>query len=218
MHRPIAPRAVLARAVRRSAPLAAGAAVCLAIPSATSLEGVDVALGNALRAAGPATAESVTVLGAVDTAILVGVAAGALLLVLGHVRAAVALAPALPLSQGVVDLLKGAIERPRPEANAWLAEAAGWSAPSGHSATAMVLWATLALALARWCRPPLARGVLVAAAALVVAAVGLSRVALGAHYPSDVLAGWLVGAVLVVVCWELSGLVGRRTTRASAAR
>ncbi|MFD8706529.1 phosphatase PAP2 family protein [Kitasatospora sp. NPDC059648] len=82
--------------------------------------------------------------------------------------------------------------RPRPPRPNWAADASGFSFPSGHSFTSAVCAGLLALAVAK-ARPTAAR----AAAAIAVvfaAAVGLSRIYLGVHWPLDVLGGWLLAA------------------------
>ena len=119
-------------------------------------------------------------------------------------------------TQAVVDLIKLTVERPRPELNGTLAEASGFSFPSAHSATGMALYATLTLLAARACSGR-ARVAIVAAGTSVIAAIGLSRVFLAAHYPIDVLAGWLTGGALVVASWLLVRRIGVRMPRAQAA-
>lgn len=117
---------------------------------------------------------------------------------------ALAVAIAVPATSAVVYVVKQLVERPRPDADVAVAHAPGFSFPSGHSAGTMALYATIGFVLARGCRGP-ARTAIVAAAALIVLAVGASRVYLGAHYPTDVLAGWLTGAVLTIAAWGLAG-------------
>lgn len=90
----------------------------------------------------------------------------------------------------IVQAVKDMVDRPRPVTA--LAHAASSSFPSGHAMGAMVgVGALLAVAL------PLLRGrvrlVTVCVGALVVATVGVARVALNVHHPSDVLAGWSLG-------------------------
>lgn len=85
---------------------------------------------------------------------------------------------------------------------------AGYGFPSGHAAQSMALAASLVIAL--W---PMARRVpLASAAALYTFAVGVSRIYLGAHYPSEVVAGWCLG--LAVVCaLVLAWLAARQLPR-----
>ncbi|MGH3938779.1 MAG: phosphatase PAP2 family protein [Pseudonocardiaceae bacterium] len=94
-------------------------------------------------------------------------------------------------------LIKSAVARPRPFAVA-LVEADGYGFPSGHSTAAIAAWLALALALGagtpRW-GPKVA---LVSTALVIAGLVGLSRVYLGVHEPTDVLGGWSLGALWVV--------------------
>jgi membrane-associated phospholipid phosphatase len=98
---------------------------------------------------------------------------------------------------GLIGLVtKMVIDRPRPELEAPIAHAPGGSFPSGHAMTAAVGSAVIVLALL-----PVLRGawrvVAWAAAIVVTLASGLCRVALGVHYVSDVLAGWVLGVAVV---------------------
>ena len=122
-------------------------------------------------------------------------------------RGALTIVLAVMSTQAVVMLVKAWVERPRPAANAALAQADGFSFPSAHSASSVALYGTLVFLAERASRAP-ARMALVGAGAALIAAIGLSRVLLAAHYPTDVLAGWLTGATLVTASW----LVARRMT------
>jgi undecaprenyl-diphosphatase len=95
--------------------------------------------------------------------------------------------------------LKELLDRPRPPEDGRLVHAVSESLPSGHATTAIVVIGTLVV-LAWPGRPPVARAGLLAAAALWVGAVGLTRVYLGVHWFSDVLAGWLVGGAWLAIC------------------
>lgn len=109
------------------------------------------------------------------------------------------------LAGGVVlnRLLKALFDRPRPDLFDGDLELLRWtfsfprspSFPSGHALMAMVIFGTLAYLVARLEPTPRLRRLTFAAAALVILLVGLSRIYLGVHYPSDVLAGYLAGFV-----------------------
>ena len=73
------------------------------------------------------------------------------------------------------------------------------SFPSGHAFGAAMIYLTLAALLSRRIQQPAARFLLLVLAIGVTAAVGVSRVALGVHWPSDVLAGWAAGDRVVTV-------------------
>jgi undecaprenyl-diphosphatase len=142
----------------------------------------------------------VTALGSTYVLIAVALAAAAGLALGGRWRSGLALVVAYAITDVTVAVVKLVVERPRPDAN--LTEASGFSFPSGHSAMSMAVYGCLAFALARTCRgfPRLACAL--AGTALVVG-VGLSRIYLGVHYPSDVIAGWITGAAILTATWLL---------------
>jgi undecaprenyl-diphosphatase len=145
----------------------------------------------------------ITTLGSTYVLIAVALLAALGLALRGRWRSAIALVVAYAVTDLTVAVVKLVVERPRPEAN--LTEAGGFSFPSGHSAMSMAVYGCLAFALARACRGfPRVACALVGAA--LVVAIGLSRIYLGVHYPSDVLAGWITGAAIVIATW----LVGTR--------
>jgi undecaprenyl-diphosphatase len=95
--------------------------------------------------------------------------------------------------------LKLLLDRPRPPEDGRLVHAASESLPSGHATTAVVVIG--ALVVLAWPGRTLAsRTAMAAAATLWVGAVGLTRIYLGVHWFSDVLAGWLVGAAWLALC------------------
>lgn len=96
--------------------------------------------------------------------------------------------------------LKLLVARPRPVVEVPLAHASGYAFPSGHALNATVAGATLLVLL--WPQlSPRRRRAGVAVAALTVVVVGLDRVLLGVHFPSDVLAGVFLGGCLVTASW-----------------
>ncbi|MHA6631038.1 phosphatase PAP2 family protein [Pseudonocardia sichuanensis] len=110
--------------------------------------------------------------------------------------------------------LKELLDRPRPPLDGRLVHAGNESLPSGHATMAIVVIGTLVV-LAWAGRGPAARVVMVLGAALWVAAVGLTRIYLGVHWFSDVLAGWLVGGAWLALCVAVwSWWRARRTTTA----
>ena len=96
-------------------------------------------------------------------------------------------------------LLKICIQRPRPMLWPRLVEEHGFSFPSGHSTFAAAA-ATVAVLL---CRRTRLRTPAVLAAAAFALLMGYSRVWLGVHYPSDVLAGWLNGTAVSLLVYTL---------------
>ena len=98
-------------------------------------------------------------------------------------------------------LLKLGFARPRPDVVAHGAYVSTESFPSGHSANSAIVYLMLGMMLARVETSYPAKVFIFAMCALITLAVGLSRIYLGVHWPTDVLAGWAVGSCWVLVCW-----------------
>lgn len=92
--------------------------------------------------------------------------------------------------------LKMVFQRPRPELP-YLSPATGYSFPSGHAAVTAALFLTLALVFSRHASRA-ARALALSGAGLLTLLVGISRVSLGVHHPSDVLAGFAAGALVAL--------------------
>ena len=75
----------------------------------------------------------------------------------------------------------------------------GFSFPSGHSSLSMTAYGILGVLISRSTLPARARQVILVLLGAVILLVGLSRVWLGVHYPTDVVAGWAAGAVIVLL-------------------
>jgi membrane protein DedA with SNARE-associated domain/membrane-associated phospholipid phosphatase len=116
----------------------------------------------------------------------------------GTWRPAAFLAAALGGAAASSTLIKLIIARPRPTSGA-LVEALGYAFPSGHSTAAAAGWLAAALVAGSLTRSFPARVSLLAAALVVVALVGVSRVYLGVHAATDVLAGWALGGLWVAL-------------------
>ena len=103
-------------------------------------------------------------------------------------------------------VLKGIVESPRPTADDLkLTEAyKGFGYPSGHSTSAMVLAGALIVLLLRRVHDPAWRRVGLVACLLIPVVTGFARVYVGAHWPSDVLGGYLYGTLIVLLAAELS--------------
>jgi undecaprenyl-diphosphatase len=110
-------------------------------------------------------------------------------------------------------LLKGLIGRPRPDVVPHLAIVHSASFPSGHSMLAAVVYLTLGTLLAEAVQSRMLRAYFLLTAALLAVLVGVSRVYLGVHYPTDVLAGWAAGVAWAIGCGFVARLVNRRRLR-----
>lgn len=112
---------------------------------------------------------------------------------------------ALPGGRILSAELKALFARPRPRADDWDLSVFGRaidfpaspSFPSGHAVTSVIVFGTLALLVVRMEPTVRLRRWTLAAAAALIGLIGLSRIYLGVHYPSDVLAGYLAGFVWV---------------------
>jgi undecaprenyl-diphosphatase len=104
------------------------------------------------------------------------------------------------------NLLKDLFQRARPEIVPHIAYASNTSFPSGHSMMSAVTYLTLGALLARSHERKRLKAYFLLLAAILCFLVGVSRVYLGVHWPTDVLAGWTAGAVWALLCW----LVARR--------
>ena len=106
--------------------------------------------------------------------------------------------------------LKLAFDRPRPSLVPHLREVSSSSFPSGHALTSAAVYLTLGTLLMRLAQTRLAKFYCIAVAMLATLLVGASRVFLGVHYPTDVLAGWLIGLSWALMCWMIERVLERR--------
>jgi membrane-associated phospholipid phosphatase len=98
--------------------------------------------------------------------------------------------------------LKELLDRPRPPIGDRLVDATNESLPSGHATMSIVVIGTIVVLAWPGCGPA-ARAAMAVAAAVWVGAVGATRIYLGVHWFSDVIAGWLVGAAWLALCVAL---------------
>ena len=106
--------------------------------------------------------------------------------------------------------LKGFFNRDRPSAVPHLTDALFQSYPSGHSMMSSVVYLTMAVLLARTMKRRRVKIYWVSAALLLSFLVGVSRVYLGVHYPTDVIAGWAGGTAWALLCWLVAFLLEKR--------
>ena len=128
----------------------------------------------------------------------IGIAIVVTLLALRRVRTAVIYGAALLGASLATQVLKVSIGRVRPPEEAAV-EASGFSFPSGHTLNGTVTYGLIALLVWRSDLPVWVRRVVAIALGTLVVLIGLSRIALGVHYPSDVVGGWLGGLAVVAV-------------------
>jgi len=100
--------------------------------------------------------------------------------------------------------MKMVFARARPDVVPHLVQVLSPSFPSGHSMLAAVIYLTLGTLLARFAARRRTKAFLLGVAMLLTFVVGLSRVYLGVHYPTDVIAGWCAGLVWAIACWMVA--------------
>ena len=153
----------------------------------------------------------VTALGSTTVLTMVVAFVALLLASTGRWRTGALVAAACASGSWANMLFKHAIARTRPDLVPHLMAETSNSFPSGHAPNSAIVYLTLATLAWPLLRQPAARGFAMAAAASLVVAIGVSRVYLGVHWPSDVLAGWLFGALWAIGWWRIElRVLGRR--------
>jgi undecaprenyl-diphosphatase len=132
------------------------------------------------------------------------------LLLRRRLRTALFLFAAISGGQLLSSLLKLGFDRPRPDLVPHGMTVYTASFPSGHAMMTAIVYLTLAALLARSESRRRLKTFLLLLAASVTLIVGISRVYLGVHWPSDVLGGWMIGSAWAAGCWTLAVLLQRR--------
>ena len=189
--------------VRLNWPLAASIAVLAAIWLLMLLGGtgpVDRSVYEALYAAHRplllTIARALTAAGEPITLIGAAILCALWLWLAGRGRRGLSLLVVALIGRALSEIQKIWVDRPRPSLEPHLVLVKTQSFPSGHATSSMVFYLALALALAghsRWTR------LAIVGAIAFSLLIGISRVMLGVHWPSDVIAGWAFGALWVVV-------------------
>jgi len=161
-------------------------------------------------------ARDITALGSPTVLTLLVVATCVLLLLGRRLREALLVIGATASGGLATRLLKLSFDRPRPEFMPQDIYIASASFPSGHAMGSAVVYLTLAALLARVIPSRRLKLYVLFVAATLAVLVGLSRVYLGVHWPSDVLAGWAAGAFWAIGWWVVAWAIDRR--RASGVR
>ncbi len=145
----------------------------------------------------------VTALGSVPILTTVVLAVVGLQLVMRRWASALLTVAATASAGVMVEMLKAEVGRPRPTLVPHLVDASGLSFPSGHSAGSASVYLTMAALATQVVEGEAVRRYLIAVGVLLVGAIGVSRVYLGVHWPSDVMAGWSFGTLWALGWWTL---------------
>jgi undecaprenyl-diphosphatase len=142
------------------------------------------------------SARDVTALGGVTVLTLLTVGGVAMLLMHGRRYQAIVFGGTVILAQATAEILKHFVGRERPMIVPQHDLVYSSSFPSGHAMMAPVAYLTLAAILSAGDRRRSVKVLMLATAALLMIAVGVSRVYLGVHWPTDVLGGWTLGLAI----------------------
>lgn len=179
-------------------------------------QGLDRALILALRTPGhpddpigsrgvEEAVRDITALGGTTLVTVVTVVAALAFLFHRKARHAAVMLGAVTLAWFSSETAKGLYHRPRPDLVPHAVYVYSGSFPSGHSTLAAACYLTLAMLVASLETRRRTKALAYGLAAVVLAGVGFSRVYLGVHWPTDVLAGWSLGAM-----WALAGWIALR--------
>ncbi len=157
-------------------------------------------------------ARDITSLGGVAVLTLVTAIAAGFLALDGKKHMALFVCGAVLSGLLASSLLKDLFQRARPDIVPYSAYFSGPSFPSGHSMMSAVTYLTLGALLARSQERKRLKAYFLLVAALLSFAVGVTRVYLGVHWPTDVLGGWAAGAVWALLCWLAARWLQMRRT------
>lgn len=152
----------------------------------------------------------VTSLGSASVLVLITTATIIYFLLVRRWATALLIFVAVAGGQVLSSLLKVGIDRPRPELVSHLVTETSLSFPSGHAMLSAVTYLTLGSMAARFLPGRVTKIYVLSLAVLVALLVGVSRIYLGVHWPSDVLAGWCAGFAWAMLCWLVARLLQRR--------
>ena len=147
-----------------------------------------------------ATMRDITAFGGVTALTFMTVLAAGGLMAIRNVRTAVFVIVAVSIGASLGSWLKTIFLRPRPDVVPHLVDVSNTSFPSGHAMNSAIVFLTLATLIART-QPDRPVRIYIQGAAIVLSLlIGVSRIYLGVHWPSDVVAGWCVGALWATLC------------------
>ena len=151
----------------------------------------------------PEAARDVTSLGSIIVLVIITLAVVGYLFLAG--KSAMARLMLIAVVGGIVlnDLLKFAFGRARPDVATPLARVFTTSFPSGHATLSAITYLTIGAVLARSQPSSTISLYFMSLAAFLTMIIGVSRIYLGVHYPTDVLGGWCIGTAWAMGCWAI---------------
>jgi undecaprenyl-diphosphatase len=152
----------------------------------------------------------ITSLGSASVLVLITAAVIIYLMLIRRLGTALLIFVAVAGGQVLSSLLKVGVDRPRPELVSHLVNETSLSFPSGHAMLSAVTYLTLGSLAARFLPGRATKIYVLSLAVLTTVLVGVSRIYLGVHWPSDVLAGWCAGFAWAMLCWLVARLLQRR--------
>jgi undecaprenyl-diphosphatase len=187
----------IAQEVAKGKTLAFDRAVMLALRSSAD---PSVPIGPAWL---PEAARDVTSLGSITVLVIITLAVVGYLFLAG--KSAVAWLMLIAVVGGIAlsDLLKFAFARARPDVVPPLARVFTTSFPSGHATLSAITYLTIGAVLARSQPSSTISLYFMSLAVFLTVLIGISRIYLGVHYPTDVLGGWCIGAAWAMGCWAI---------------
>lgn len=154
----------------------------------------------------------ITALGGMAVLMLFTLAVVGFLLIDGKVAAMWLVLIATGGGLALSTVLKWLIDRPRPQLGEHYSIVYTSSFPSGHSMMSAAVYLTLGSLLARLVKRRRLKLYFIAVAMTLTVLVGISRVYMGVHWPTDVLAGWTAGLVWAILCWIVAQKLQRQGT------
>lgn len=157
----------------------------------------------------------ITALGGYAILTLLVIGAAAYLVATGKYPGAILIVGSVVSGSILSEVLKIGFARVRPDVVDHLTHATSSSFPSGHATLSAIAYLTLGALMARAHPQRVVKTLILTGAILITILVGASRVYLGVHWPSDVLAGWSLGAAWAAVWWWLASRIDKRPTGGS---